>query len=39
VFILDIKEWIDKNPYREMHSKKVCAEKPKEEVTSSNPEE
>lgn len=34
-FVLDVKEWIDKNPFRGMNYKKVSVEKPKEEVTPS----
>lgn len=34
-FVLDVKEWIDKNPFRGMNYKKVSVEKPKEEVTQS----
>ncbi|WP_333010379.1 tyrosine-type recombinase/integrase [Kluyvera sichuanensis] len=33
-FILDVKEWIEKNPFRGMNYKKVSVGKPKEEVTS-----
>lgn len=32
-FVLNVKEWIDKNPFRGMNYKKVSVEKPKEEVT------
>ncbi|MEH5627201.1 tyrosine-type recombinase/integrase [Citrobacter freundii] len=33
-FIMNVKEWINKNPFRGMNYKKVSVEKPKEEVTS-----
>ncbi|ENL6902178.1 tyrosine-type recombinase/integrase [Enterobacter ludwigii] len=32
-FIKNVKEWINKNPFRGMNYKKVSVEKPKEEVT------
>ncbi|MFB5643863.1 tyrosine-type recombinase/integrase [Kluyvera ascorbata] len=32
-FIMNVKEWINKNPFRGMNYKKVSVEKPKEEVT------
>lgn len=34
-FVLDVKEWIDKNPFRGMNYKKVSVKKPKQEVTLS----
>lgn len=33
-FIINVKEWINKNPFRGMNYKKVSVEKLKEEVTS-----
>ncbi|EDU8677597.1 tyrosine-type recombinase/integrase, partial [Salmonella enterica subsp. houtenae] len=32
-FIMNVKEWINKNPFKGMNYKKVSVEKPKEEVT------
>lgn len=32
-FILNVKEWIEKNPFKGMNYKKVSVEKPKEEIT------
>lgn len=32
-FIMNVKEWINKNPFRGLNYKKVSVEKPKEEVT------